>query len=598
MTRSIRTALVAAIAVLSMVAHALPQRARDPAGPNPRGTAAVLGKVVTDEAQPVPIRRARVTIRSNDGPGSWTTTTDDDGRFAVPDLPAGRFSIEAAKPAWIAGRYGATRPGRPGTSVVVAEGARIADVEIRMSRGAVITGVVSDRRGQPVPGVTVTAMQFVRHQFTGERVLSLPPGYPSSTTDDRGIYRCFGLPPGEYVVAATLRSGPPTALIDLRRVTADEVQRALSGDATSAGAPGQGGSLVSYAPVYFPGTADVSRADSSRLSAGEERTGVDIVLDPVPTARVEAIPGLPHDGDRASLQVLLVPAQDAPIRLASGRGRSTPEGSVVFSGVAPGSYKLVARAAVAGAAPAAVPAGGRGRGAAAAFTLFGSADLVVDGRDLTVPLDIQPGVTVSGRLRFVDDPARTPADGAIGLALLPRGITLLGATNTKVDGSGRFAFIGVPAGQHRLVLTSGAKVPEALRSAMSDGRDILDSWLDVREGVNVGDLEIAFSERLSELAGRLETAAGAAAPDYFIVVFAADRSFWTPQSRRIRTVRPDTDGRFTMRGLPAGDYLVAALTDVEDGEWYETALLEALVPAAVKVTVREGERTTQDLRIR
>jgi len=62
--------------------------------------------------------------------------------------------------------------------------------------------------------------------------------------------------------------------------------------------------------------------------------------------------------------------------------------------------------------------------------------------------------------------------------------------------------------------------------------------------------------------------------------------------------RPASDGRFSVADLPAGDYLIAALTDVEPDEWKRAEFLGQLVAAGVKVTIRDGERTVQDLRLR
>jgi hypothetical protein len=61
--------------------------------------------------------------------------------------------------------------------------------------------------------------------------------------------------------------------------------------------------------------------------------------------------------------------------------------------------------------------------------------------------------------------------------------------------------------------------------------------------------------------------------------------------------RPATDGAFSVKGLPAGEYLLAALADLEAGEWNDPTLLEQLVRGSVKVTLREGETTTRDIRI-
>jgi tellurite resistance protein len=81
-----------------------------------------------------------------------------------------------------------------------------------------------------------------------------------------------------------------------------------------------------------------------------------------------------------------------------------------------------------------------------------------------------------------------------------------------------------------------------------------------------------------------------------VVVFPADRALWS-SARRVQSTRPATDGRFSFRDLPAGTYLIAALTDVEPGEWTTAAFLEALMPAAVPVALADGETKRQDLRV-
>jgi hypothetical protein len=82
-----------------------------------------------------------------------------------------------------------------------------------------------------------------------------------------------------------------------------------------------------------------------------------------------------------------------------------------------------------------------------------------------------------------------------------------------------------------------------------------------------------------------------------MVVFPSDQRYWDATSRRITTARPATDGRFLFPALPPGAYRLAALTDVEDGEWLDPTFLERLIPAAIEVTIAEGEQTVQDVRI-
>lgn len=608
-----RLALVS-VALLLAPLFALASRQNPP--PPPRdvpvtraaGTAVIAGVVVTDEATPAPVRRARVTVRSEEYGNGWSATTDDGGRFEVRAVPGGRYTVQATKPAWLAATYGATRPGRPGTPIPVAEGQRVQGITLRMSRGAVLTGTVVDQAGQPLPGVNVAAMRYGFSEVSGDRVLRATG--TDAMTDDQGAYRCYGLPPGDYVVMASLRSGSPTALLDLRRITEDDISRALS-DAKSGAALAAPQSttnaaptpLVGYAPVFFPGTADVARAMTVKLGAAEERAGLNLTLDVVPTARVEAVPSFPDNANRQSLQVYLV-AQQPVAGAASGMatGRRDADGRVIFAGVTPGAYTVIARAALA-ADPAAqapsAPAAGRGRAATPPPTLYASVDISVDGRDLVVPLEIAPGLSVSGRVTF-DDAANAPKDAAVRVSVVPiKSGPALSVSPAPTDASGAFHLVGVPAAKYRIDYSASRSLDAwQLVSATVGGREVLDAPLEIRSGENTSDLVLRFTSRPSELAGRLQSSGGQPAPAFSIIVFSVDRAFWTPSSRRVRQLRPATDGVFSVRGLPAGEYYIAALTDVEPGEWFDPAFLAQLVGGAAKVVIRDGERTTQDLMIK
>jgi hypothetical protein len=65
----------------------------------------------------------------------------------------------------------------------------------------------------------------------------------------------------------------------------------------------------------------------------------------------------------------------------------------------------------------------------------------------------------------------------------------------------------------------------------------------------------------------------------------------------VQAVRPGVDGKYVIRDLPPGDYLLAAVTDVDQDEWQDPAFLERLQPGSIKVTIAEGEKKTLDLRI-
>src|SRR6188768_1778606 len=168
------------------------------------GSASIAGHVFVDGDTKRPARRVRVTLTSLTGsvPGQ-TATTDDAGAFAFTGVAAGRFELQAFKNAYLRASYGASRPDRTGTPIIVKDGDAIAGLALAIVRGGVITGVVRDVRGRPVPGVSVRVMKLGYSAMTGERTLAAASSFNAATTDDGGEYRVFGLPPGGYLAMVT-----------------------------------------------------------------------------------------------------------------------------------------------------------------------------------------------------------------------------------------------------------------------------------------------------------------------------------------------------------------------------------------------------------
>ena len=72
---------------------------------------------------------------------------------------------------------------------------------------------------------------------------------------------------------------------------------------------------------------------------------------------------------------------------------------------------------------------------------------------------------------------------------------------------------------------------------------------------------------------------------------------WRPQSRQISTTRPDQTGKYTIRGLPPGDYYVTAVDPSEQGEWFEPAYLDEHRSGATRIVLTEGDVKTKDFKI-
>jgi uncharacterized protein (DUF2141 family) len=320
----------------------------------------------------------------------------------------------------------------------------------------------------------------------------------------------------------------------------------------------------------------------------------------VPTARVEGtvttVDGAPAPpGTSVSL---ITSAQTTFPGAALNALRSAQvgtDGAFTFSDVSPGTYTVLARAA---APPGSAPAG-------LTQITWASIDIAVDGEHVTgLALGLQPGMTLTGQLRFDASTLKPPPDlTSIRIGLQPAqaqgGITLA-PSGAVIDQAGHFVVTGILPGGYRLTASvPGLGRPGSwfLRSAIVNGQDTADQPIAIRPNESIRDAAITITDRPAQLTGTVQNAAGGAPNEFTVVLFPTDRSLWLPQSRRIQGVRPASDGAFTFTTLPAGDYLLAAFDDVEPGEWFDPALLQRLLPTAMTLTIAEGEQKLQDIRL-
>ena len=590
---------------------------RDPAAGRPVavGTASVSG-TVTVAGSGLPARRARVTLSGANAPARHATT-DEQGRFSFAALPAGRYSLSASKAGHVPAHFGQPSAGRPGTPIQLRDGQKFA-ASLQITRGGVLTGTVLDEAGEAIPGTQVRALRYVLQY--GERTLRAA---GSGSTDDRGIYRIYGLEPGEYVVGATPRNIGGGPNIDALRsemgalrqqaegaLQADERAAAVANrlatlQAAIAGAPDD--PATGYAPVYYPGTTALAQATSTTIGPGEERSGLDFQLQRVSVARIEGVVVNPTAQPLQNVQVTLTDVNQSAPGIGNSSTRANRDGQFRFSNVAPGQYRITARAVVGER--------GRGRGEIAARTegraargapppqptrLWGSGDITVDGRDyLNVALALQEGVSMSGRLVFQGSALEPPADlSRIRLNVTaantgaPRDASAFG----RAEASGRFTVTGIIPGRYR-VDVGGVPQGWVVESAIVEGQDALDFPFEVKAGQPIGSAVITLTDRRAELTGTVADAHGQPAPGYTLLLYPSDQRYWMPRSRRIRTTRPATDGQFVFASVPPGDYKLVPVGDVEPGAWFDPAFLQHVDPAALRVSINEGEKKVQNVRL-
>jgi len=601
--------------------------ARDVAGVPRSGTGVIAGTVLSDDADGRPLRRVLVTLNLGGLPMPRSALTDDAGRFAFVGIGPGNYTLQAARVGYVTAFYGAKKPGRgPGIPISVAEGQRVPDVTLKMLRGAVITGVVRMPGGKPVAGLSVSAN--VVNMVNGQRQYDL--AYSGivriGTTDDRGEYRIYGLVPGEYLVQASAGSSGT----DMRRITGAEISAAQAlfvpggAGAGVAPPPPDPGPNVSFAAVFFPGTTDVSAAQIIAVTAGQERGGVDFTLQFVPTARLSGT-FIGADGRTPQIARLTLAVKSAGV-FDSLFGTyisvmTRPDGSFSAVGVPPGRYVLTARAADAPAAPPVAPAAGvpnpTGPMLAPVMTLWASSEFDVNGQDLSgIVLRLQPGMTVSGKVIFdsttppLPDPTRTRV--SLSSATLPGGshqediYVGSGAGNMATEKDGTFVLKGTAPGTYRLSISPpsifGTEAVPGVRawvvkSVLANGRDIADLPIQINPGEDLTGVVVTMTDQPTEVSGTVLDSLNRPTPGFPIVVFAADRVYWSAGSARVRKVQPASNGKYTISGLPPGEYYVCAVTDAEPNDLKDTAFLESLATASFKITLKPGEKRTLDLKL-
>jgi len=558
-TTLLLAALVAAPVTAQPVGQRTPPRMIPPGQQAPKGTAVLRGAVVAADTG-APIRRAQVRASAPGAQETRTTLTDEQGRFELKELTGGRYTITASKGGFVALQYGQQRPSEPGTPVDLAAGQTLEKLVVGLPRGSVITGRISDEFGEPLTGAQVRVLRY--GYAAGARRL-LPAGQ-SDRTDDQGTFRVFGLPPGDYVVSATLNED--RAIFRPRAAGADD-------EATTG-----------YAPTYFPGTTNAAEAQRVTVGLGQELSGIGFGLSLMPLAKVSGrVVGLA--GLELAGVVMAMPDDSVRQAMSQPRGAAVnADGTFELSGLAPGRYTLVV--------------GGRGQRGAGEPT--GRTSITVSGVDLSgvtialAPPAVVRGVVVtdtgavglrSSQIRVSFTPAQPSGAEAFRFG---RGGGINGDFTFEVAGITEPGYLRVsaPPGWH-------------LKAILRDGQNFTDQPFSLEPGAQMTGVRVVLTQVTTTVSGSVRDDRGNAVLDTTVIVFPDDDAQWTYQSRFIRTARPDTSGRFEITGLPADDgYRVVALQGLEDGQATDPEFLATLRDRSERLTLAEGEAKALDLRLR
>ena len=453
------------------------------------GTARLRGRVVGGESGQA-LRRAIVRLRGQEFREGRVASTDEEGRWELKDLPAGRYNLTASKGGYVELNYGQRRPFERGRPLELADGQTLENVNFNLPRGSVIAGRIVDEFGEPVADAMVAAMHY--RTFNGRRRL-VPVGR-FGMSDDMGHFRLYGLAPGDYYISATLQG--------------------MGGFGFEGG---QSDNATGYAPTYYPGTASSQQADRINVGLGAETTGVTFALLPVRTVRVSGTAvdssGKPMAGAFVMLSADMRTSGSGFMMFGGGGNQVKDDGSFSISNVTPGDYVLRAMT------------GGPRRGEDDAESA--TASLSVGAEDVTgVVLTGTRGTSLHGQVVVHPASAATgikPSDVSVNVVAKDPDAPMMfsgGMMRDRLDDDWTFELKAVQSPV--LVRTFRMPAGFSLKAVLLNGTDVTDTGLAFKPGEPITGLQVVLSTTSSGVSGGVTDDLGKPVADYAVVVFSED----------------------------------------------------------------------------
>jgi hypothetical protein len=543
----VRTILAALVLLVSALIQGPPREPRTPAAA-PSGSGGIRGRVIAADTR-APIRGALVTIATRGM--VLTIYTDARGRYELRDLAPGSYSLRAEPNQHQAQFFSPNlRPVSDAAAllrVAVFDGQISEAEDLNLPRAGAIVGRIVDERGDPISSVQATALHPDDRSGSAGY-------YLSQASDDLGRYRVFHLPPGEYVIVVR-PSGGIGPLVQ--------------------------GQSLGFIETYHPGTQSRDEAARVRVRAGEETDAGDLPLTP---ARMVSVTGLVLDSHGAPAPSRTTISLNSD---SSGNRRTVDgQGRFFFLPQQPGRYRLTASL--------------RDEAGEATVEYASIPVTLVDENLEDVTLAMKPTVSRAGRVLLEPSPGSPLAAGALAIVARSKERSTLGelfVSPAPVAPDLSFTLRGL-AGQ--ILLRPNGRVMNNwfLKAVLLGNQDITDVPTEFREGESAR-LQIVLTTRASELGGTVTGDKGEPVANCNVVLFSEDKAGWFPWSSRFHTLRPDRDGRFSIKGLRSGRYYLIALPPERsfNAQSIDSATLESLVKDATILVLGEDEQRQVDLKV-
>lgn len=441
-----------------------------------------------------------------------SAATDADGRYRLTNVLPGRYRVSAFAPAYVI--EGESNPFLPGVTVNVGEGENVETLDFSLTRGGVITGKVIDEDGQPIIGEPVTAYKL---GIDGKR-------QPDSLlnrmsvrweTDDRGVYRIFGLEPGRYLI--------------------------VSGSSGMGSAPRIGGAGGGrYRRTFYPEAAEEAQAKVIEVKRGEEIADIDIkVTAPakgyIATGHViDADTGKPLPGVTINCSATRSDENSSGVQIAI----TNSLGQFRVEGLIPNSYR-------------AFVVNTQGSDPLGDQVTFDVVNSDVSGLEIRM----RQGATISGTavVEGSNDPdlraklaqVKVIAQGSsnpVMIRMSPGGSGMIGQ-------DGNFKLSNVKPGKTRINMSLGGPKGFSLTRVERNGVEVRE--FDVGAGDRITGVRLIFTYSTNVITGRVEIKGGVLPPGVRLMVRAirkGDVAIDLPAA----AIEVDGRGQFIIEGLPQG----------------------------------------------
>ena len=541
----------------------------------------IAGKMV-NSITGAPVSRALVTIADvKDRNDTKSLVTGDDGVFVFTGVPAGKYSLEAARRGYVASGYDAHE--NFSTAIVTGGDADPEHLIFHLTPQAVISGKIYDEAGDPIRRASV--FLYRQDQSTGVGLIRRT---GTAQTDDLGSYEFPELPAGTYFISVNAR--PWYALHPRSFVTGGGTMTTTNGDGSvttvqqqqTVTTPTVAHSFdVAYPTTYYPDATDSDEAVPIPLRGGE-RLSIDMHLIPVPALRIVVqnpggrergftVPQITKQSfdSTENIMSMLFERNPDPTQNSHPPFNMLPSGAVEISGIPAGKYTVRM-------------SGRPGTGALGAVADF---EINQDGQELD-PASAAPAS--SAKLTVTVQGATHPPEGLL-LALRTKEHRVV--RRAPVDPQGAAEFIDVPPGKYDLLAATPTN-DYAVRRIVINGNVSKGHSLEFVAGASIeGTVTVVGGQTVVEGIAKRNGKGVAGA----MIVMVPNN----PQENGelFRRDQSDLDGTFSLGTVIPGEYTIVAIENGWNLNWSQPGVIghyvehgnKIIVPAAAREPVHLSE---------